>query len=378
VGNKRYTFTTVVFEQEYDLLLLQARSMRIYCDRSLLDKVIVIDNSRRALPEIWLKKLLDEYGDISGIVRVLRPEKFSRLPRSKGWTSQQILKLAVSRIIATDRYVILDAKNHLISPLVRDYLESPSGLARICPRGPYVSAHPLRPHLERTLAYFRLEQERHLANFTGATTPFTMHTHVAHQLIESVENDEGVSFEETFVEHQLTEFFSYASHIIRRGIEMETLYDLNQPPSRCLWIEDANLWGCQRVIAAARDGSSPFFAAHKAAISKLPADARKELAAFWSSRLLFESNDAANTFLLRLRAKLIMYALTKPIRKLPHSVRKRFNRLFSKVKLNASAPHATASVTQADAACIATSSDGRSRIGRLLRPQASRGRIDPG
>jgi hypothetical protein len=45
VMDARYTFVTVVFEQEYHLLLLQARSMRMHCPTSLVNAIIVIDNS---------------------------------------------------------------------------------------------------------------------------------------------------------------------------------------------------------------------------------------------------------------------------------------------------------------------------------------------
>jgi len=325
----RYTFVTVVFEQEYELLLLQARSMRIFCDRGLLDKVIVIDNSSGGLPQRWKKKFLNEYGDISRVLQILRSQDFVNLPPSKGWTSQQILKLAIARAIPTDRYVVLDAKNHLIAPLTTDDLETPDGRARACPRMAYGPTHPLRPHLERTLAYFGLEQEVHHASFTGATTPYTMHTEVVRQLIGDIEKEERASFEQSFIKYRLTEFFSYASHIIKRGIEIETLYDFGGAPALCLWEDAANLKGCRAVIAEAQRGKSPFFATHRAALQKLRADARGELAAFWASRSLFDSKETASRFLLWLRVKLILHAWTKPIRTLRQSFNKRLKRILN-------------------------------------------------
>src|SRR5215469_10750422 len=42
----KFTFVTVVFEAEYDLLSLQARSMRLYCPLEIVQGILVIDNSR--------------------------------------------------------------------------------------------------------------------------------------------------------------------------------------------------------------------------------------------------------------------------------------------------------------------------------------------
>jgi hypothetical protein len=68
----RYTFVTVVFEQEYHLLLLQARSMRMYCPTSLVNAIIVIDNSTIGRIPLPVKnQLLNEYGQLAIFVQIV-------------------------------------------------------------------------------------------------------------------------------------------------------------------------------------------------------------------------------------------------------------------------------------------------------------------
>src|SRR6185437_12861425 len=125
-----YTFVTVVFEDELDLMLLQARSIQIHGTRDVIEKILVIDNSRRGLPSTWQTRLFQEYGQFADRVQIIRSHDLASIPRAKGWITQQILKLAVSTRILTDRYVLLDCKNHLVHPLTRAYLEAEDGRPR--------------------------------------------------------------------------------------------------------------------------------------------------------------------------------------------------------------------------------------------------------
>jgi hypothetical protein len=55
--------------------------------------------------------------------------------------------------------------------------------------------------------------------------------------------------------------------------------------------------------------------------------ARLEIAKFWADRLLFGSTKSALFFLLLLQSKMTFFNLSKPIRHLPESLRKRWNDL---------------------------------------------------
>jgi hypothetical protein len=79
----RYTFVTVVFEQDYRLLLLQARSMRMYCPTDLLNEIIVIDNSTSGrIPSSVRNQLLIEYGHLRTFVHILPGSDIAQCPQA--------------------------------------------------------------------------------------------------------------------------------------------------------------------------------------------------------------------------------------------------------------------------------------------------------
>jgi len=129
--DRSYTFVTVVYEKEYEFLALQARSMRKYCPRALVFAIIVIDNGRKPLRPSLRDRLLAEYGDLAERVRFVRATEISANLVRSGWWNQQVLKLLVARLVQSERYVILDAKNHLVFDLKADFLESKDGRAAI-------------------------------------------------------------------------------------------------------------------------------------------------------------------------------------------------------------------------------------------------------
>jgi hypothetical protein len=58
----------------------------------------------------------------------------------------------IARIVKTKRYVMLDAKNHFVFLLTRNFLEAQNGRASMMFYSYY--GNPLLNYLERTLDYF--------------------------------------------------------------------------------------------------------------------------------------------------------------------------------------------------------------------------------
>ena len=134
------------------MLLLQARSMRLYCPADLAQAIIIIDNSDAGmLAKRRSKALLAEYGALSDRVRFVRARDIASVPPTDGWYKQQVLKLMVSSLVESERYVIFYAKSHFVFHLKREFLEAPDG--RACVNVYSYEEHPLRPFLERTLAF---------------------------------------------------------------------------------------------------------------------------------------------------------------------------------------------------------------------------------
>ncbi|NJN91757.1 MAG: hypothetical protein HC878_16270 [Leptolyngbyaceae cyanobacterium SL_5_14] len=108
--SKKLTFVTVVFEEEYLLLQLQARSMRLYLSPIMVDEIIIIDNSCRGMPRAFKDELLIAYAQLAPLVKILLSKDICTIPSSQGWVSQQILKLMIAEHIESEWYVVLDAK----------------------------------------------------------------------------------------------------------------------------------------------------------------------------------------------------------------------------------------------------------------------------
>ena len=203
-----------------------------------------------------------------------------------GWWTQQLLKIRVSEIIRSERYVLLDSKNHLISPLRRDFLETMSGQARI--NGHSFIDDPMRNYLECTLRYLGIDPGPHLEWFTRTTTPFTMLTRQARELAGYLDGREGNRIVDVFQEKKLTEFFLYSGFLVSKGL-LTNEYELNQPHCQQIWGETADQTGCAAAVEKAERSDCPFLAVHSKAIARMDRKSRATIAKFWHSRGLFRS-----------------------------------------------------------------------------------------
>jgi hypothetical protein len=295
---QKYTFITVVFEAEYDLLALQGRSMQLYCPLELIDSIVVIDNSRSPISPDNKGRIIDAYGSLANFVRFLTARDVAQLPEAKGWLTQQILKLMAAKFIQTERYVILDAKNHLVCQLGREFLEAPDGRART-KMGDY-RRHPLREDLVRTLDYFGVDADSYLEAFTPTVPPFVMYTDIVRKLIQQITENEKLPFEIAFIQLRFVEFFLYIGYILHNG-NLNDFYDFHQISSPVIWEQTADERGCLEAITRATQLQSPFFALHRTAIAKLTKSSRSLVAEFWHRRKLFDSKESADTFILNVR-----------------------------------------------------------------------------
>ncbi|WP_424348215.1 DUF6492 family protein [Kocuria sp. CH-021] len=296
------TVVSVVYELEYPLLLLQARSMARYLREGQFREIIVIDNSTKGMPLIVQRQLMAQYGPLAPSVTVLRAHEISQSPRAVGWSSQQQLKLAVATRVKTRTFVLLDAKNHFIAPLPPDFFEGPDG--RLKASWHSYAKHPLRRNLERVLRYLQLDPSRYVPWFTATVTPFALRTEIVTSMMTDIERRSRRTFAEEFVKNDLTEFFLYAGWIISQGRDIEDVYDLNQLPTcPIVWPKSADECGVAAAIATAEDHDLPIFAVHRRALVNLPDEAVRMLADFWAGRELFPSAEEAESFVAEFRAQ---------------------------------------------------------------------------
>jgi hypothetical protein len=269
---RRYSFMTVGFEGDAGLLCLQARSMRLYCPEE---------------PGIrkWRSNLLQQYGSLARFVRIVPAASVAVMSAgASGWYTQQVLKIKVAETVRSERYVILDAKNHLIKPLGREFLETPTGLPRMNGK-PYTN-HPMREFLERTLDYLGLDSQKHISWFTRTHPPFTILTEEACELMRYVEQKDGRPFATAFLDRRLSEFFLYSGFLMSKGT-LHSIYNLEQPEEAQVWPGDASENACARAIERTTQTESPFMTVHRQAIANMDKSGQQLIADFWYSRGLF-------------------------------------------------------------------------------------------
>jgi Family of unknown function (DUF6492) len=292
-----YTLVTVAHRDDYGLMLLQARSLDKYLSRDLASEILVIENPQPGQPTNWRDRLFEEYGALAARVRFVEAREVADIPaKVSGWFSQQILKLMVSALISTDRYLVLDGKNHLVREMTRGFVEGASGLPRS-----YLmdyETHPMKAYLKNTLDYFGLDPDAHIHAFSPTTTPFVFSTALVRELVRHVEARERRTFPDAFLYdgYKRSEFFLFAAYILSLGRALSDVYELSGAPCPAIWPE-STVTECRDAIAASDNNAMPVFALHRRAIPKLDDSARRDLAAFWIRRGLFGSLAAAVRFL---------------------------------------------------------------------------------
>lgn len=295
-----YSFVTVAHADDEWLLRLQARSMRLYLAPSLVGEIVVVENFDVGRHVAWRDRLRLEYGDLVDRVRFVPAQVLGPMPAAAGWWTQQALKLLICRAVAFQRYVVLDAKNHLVRPLHRSFLEGADG--RMLSRRYDYRQHPLRCFLERTLLFCDIPPASHVGWFMTAGTPFTIHRADAQEAIDFVEASTGKRFADSLIEERITEFFLLAACLMRHGI-LEDRYDFSQIACPVVWDQMMEPAALLSAIQTAEEDHAPIFAVHRRVISTLDGVLQEILGRFWTRHGLFGSEEEAVAALIRERSK---------------------------------------------------------------------------
>lgn len=292
-----YCWVTVAHSPVFPLLQLQARSFALYMDPSLATEIIVIDNSKKG-SKLDQEALACAYGPLANRVRVIRNDEILSMSFEglDGWFTQQALKLLVARRTCADRIILLDDKNHLVFPLVRDSLESNTGKIRFAIQ--IIDGHPLQPYLQSACRYFDLDPALHKW-FVPPVTPFPADVRIMREMLDWVETRECRSFEEAFLRPRgeaLTEFFLYGAYLVHSGRAFADVYDLSSQYHEVVW-DYRGVTNLDRIIRNSIKSTAPFFSVHSRVFPKLEPVARRLLANYWHQRGLFHTPELAHEFL---------------------------------------------------------------------------------
>jgi hypothetical protein len=298
-----YTLLTVAYGSEYRFLRLQARSLDRYLAPGLVTEIVVIDNSESASALTCTAQLIQDYGRLAPKVRfVSNREVATVMPGVLGWVSQQVLKLLAARVVRTDRYVVLDAKDHLVFPVDGGFFEAPDGRMRsrivnyeLYPVRDPGDPNDVRAWAANALRFFHLDAHAYRKKFTPTVTPFVLSASIVRELIHSVESGQRQPFEQVFVQRQLTEFFLVAAYLIASGRGIWDTYDASGV--RCPALrKGASDEAVRDAIAWSEQSELPFFSVHRAALAFLSPVAVREISEFWCRRCLFTTQSRATTF----------------------------------------------------------------------------------
>jgi hypothetical protein len=129
-------------------------------------------------------------------------------------------------------------------------------------------------------------------------------------MIGDVSTESRDSFENILIHNQITEFLSYTSYMMKRGIDPLTLYFPDQRLRPGVW-EEGRAGPTEEAVTAqisiANSGELPIFGIQRGAIVKLDQKTMHRIAEFWYHRKLFESTRAAHRFLVQWRRWQIYY-----------------------------------------------------------------------
>jgi len=264
------TFVTVVFEGDELMLRLQARSIARYAGALTDTRIIVIENFRSPRSPAWRKRQRALYGAFAPNVRFVAADDLTGTIRAEGWWKQQLLKLAVVRLVDTDTYLVIDGKTLLIRDLRPEDLFAADGRPKMAISG--YAAHPLELFFDQAMAYFNLDRADWIGRFVETAPPFTVDTAVCRDLIAHVENREGAAFEAAFLSTGVTEFFLYGAWIASQRGALEAVYDIGALNCQTIWPHEASLAKSCAKFEAARAEDTAFFAIHRRALGAMSAD----------------------------------------------------------------------------------------------------------
>lgn len=292
------TFVVVVFEAELDLLQLQAASFARHVDPAIVDKVIIVDQSRPEISARIRRRVLGAYDQLADRVEFVRSS-----PGDDGWVSQQVVKLAVADRVTTSHYVALDAKTHAVGPVDARTFFAADGRAHL--RWYRFAGHPMESRVRRTAAWLGLPDDVADQELPATTTPFTFVTREVRELVEATEAREQAPFATVFEDAGLIEFPLYSLWLLQRG-SLDELYDRVPLPCPTVWPSLRSLDDLRAVLSNVdEDPPSSFLAVHRAALARMSPRASLVLARWWTDRDVFAHLPAALWFGVRARIRII-------------------------------------------------------------------------
>jgi uncharacterized ubiquitin-like protein YukD len=208
----KFTIVTVIFDVEYPLLLLQARSIVLYADKDDIEEVIFVQNCdiNNQKNTVFLEDSINILQVNGFIVKVLHRDKFLTNTGTIGWKLQQSLKLMVSSMVHTPYYLLLDTKNHFIRKVNRSRLF----IGNKAISNKTIKSGLMFEWLKKSMAALNLDVDENEKSMP-TITPYLVNTKIAIELMEYV----GEPIDKFLLKNnEVTEFFLYFAYLKKVNI----------------------------------------------------------------------------------------------------------------------------------------------------------------
>jgi len=207
---------TVVFQDELDILQVQAQSMDLYCQDMGLQTIFVIvnddDHVADQIDTAW-------WGSLQSRVRIIPRSYFACQFVPNGWVSQQVLKLLASSLSANIWSMVLDAKT-LVSDCITANIFVANSDQLTLDIVPVLEVFEPAAKIAGDLFGITVS---HVAQPAGV--PFIFCNHDVRQMIEEIERLTHDNFAEWFQQQgMLTEFVLYTAFIQYKYQDLKQVY----------------------------------------------------------------------------------------------------------------------------------------------------------
>ncbi len=277
--------------------------MERFLQQSNVSKIYIIINDEDVVGTVGLieQLVLPEYGRFSPIVSIVDGSTLYASPvAANGWRRQQSMKILISKLVQSKYYLILDAKNHFLrSSSTTDFVHEDG---RMWSTRRKIDA-PVNGFFWKSMRFCRLDPTLYREKAMPTVTPYVVRTDIVREIIEYVEKQCGVCFEEGFhaAGMDVTEFYLHFGYIIRYYSPIQNIYDFGDPLCASLFTRSpSTAEGFARVMKRLRSSSTLMFGLHRNRIGALSEAEQAMITRQWATSGLFDDVASADAFMRRL------------------------------------------------------------------------------
>ncbi len=235
---------TIVFQQELVYLKLQAKSIDLYIDSNLVNKIYVVINDKNHLIDqidtAWWGKFCDR-------VIVYHYSEFNYSHSVNGWENQQLCKLLAASRCESEWSLILDAKTFFVNNCNKNLLfnKNRARTNHLYPMEVFRSAQSFIESL------FKIQIDKIIG---PGGVPYLFHTNTIKACIKDVEKISNTSFIEFFLKNVkypnlITEFYLYSGYVKFYYGHYNTLY-IEDQEWQCINIADWEVANFDHLLIA--------------------------------------------------------------------------------------------------------------------------------